>query len=513
MRRTAAGRDAADGAHQGVACRRAGPRVEVPDPGVGEKAVALFSRDRSTAAAYQLPAPGCAAYATEGHGQSGAAIRGPGEARLWLRENGLQVTSSHPRLAFVYHPWSFGVYELAKAAEGVCRLVWVVDRSVTEVEAMMPLLLRLGEIVDVSKASLDEAARRVAASRPDGLLALRDSLLPWSAGIAERLELDFIAPAVAEVLADKYAQRSAMAAAGLPVPGFWKIPGGDGGGEGESESGWDELAAQARFPALMKPRSGLGSRDVVRVESIQELRRELGRISDPLERGHLLLEEYLRDRPADEHGDFAGYVSVESIVSDGCTSHLAITGRFPPAEPFRETGFFIPDALSDDDRRQVLEVASATIAALGVTRACVHTEIKLTPDGARAIELNGRMGGGTPEMLAAVTDLDLLRIAMRIALGERVVFDQMPRATGVVYVLYAHAPVSMSEVVAVDGLDRMRRDPRVDRLMLNRGPGRSVDWREGNWDHVFSVHGVVADHAELAALARAIDRETRIHGR
>jgi biotin carboxylase len=263
----------------------------------------------------------------------------------------------------------------------------------------------------------------------------------------------------------------------------------------------------------MKPRSGLGSRDVVRVESIQDLRREVGSIADPVERAHLLLEEYLRDRPSDQDGVFAGYVSVESIVSDGRTSHLAITGRFPPAEPFRETGFFIPDALSDDDRRQVLETASATIAALGLTHGCVHTEIKLTPDGARAIELNGRMGGGTPEMLAAVTDIDLLGISMRLALGERVVFDQMPRASGVVYVLYAHAPVSMSEVLAVDGLDRLRRDPRVERVLLNRGPGHSVDWREGNWDHVFSVHGVVADHAQLAAVARAIDGETRIHGR
>ncbi|MGD1051748.1 MAG: ATP-grasp domain-containing protein [Solirubrobacteraceae bacterium] len=417
------------------------------------------------------------------------------------------MSNSPPRLAFVYHPWSFGVYELARAAEGVCRLVWIVDRSVAEVEAMVPLLLRLGEIVDVSGASVDEAARRVAASRPDGLLALRDNLLPWSARIAERLELEFIAPAVAEALADKYAQRSAMAAAGLPVPGYWRIPAGDG------DDGWGELAAQARFPALMKPRSGLGSRDVVRVESIQDLRREVGSIADPVERAHLLLEEYLRDRPSDQDGVFAGYVSVESIVSDGRTSHLAITGRFPPAEPFRETGFFIPDALSDDDRRQVLETASATIAALGLTHGCVHTEIKLTPDGARAIELNGRMGGGTPEMLAAVTDIDLLGISMRLALGERVVFDQMPRASGVVYVLYAHAPVSMSEVLAVDGLDRLRRDPRVERVLLNRGPGHSVDWREGNWDHVFSVHGVVADHAQLAAVARAIDGETRIHGR
>jgi hypothetical protein len=122
------------------------------------------------------------------------------------------------------------------------------------------------------------------------------------------------------------------------------------------------------------------------------------------------------------------------------------------------------------------------------------------------------MGGGTPDMLAAVTDIDLMATAMRLALGERIVFDEMPHWAGVVYVLYAHAPTSMHRILAVDGLDRLRSNPSVDRVMLNRGPGQDVDWREGNWGHVFSVHGVVADHAELATLARLIGAETRISG-
>jgi biotin carboxylase len=411
-------------------------------------------------------------------------------------------------LAFAYHPRSFGTFEVAKAAEGVCRLVWVVDTGMPEVDSMSRLLRRLGDLVDVAGMSVDDAAASIATSRPDGLLALHDSLLPWTARVAEQLELPFIAPGVAESLADKYAQRTALRAGGLAVPGFWRIPGVD------DVQAWADLAAQASFPALLKPRIGLGSHDVVRVQSMDELQLRLAdlRGESDSQPGRLLLEEYLHDRPSDEGRDFAGYVSVESIVSDGHASHLAITGRFPPTEPFRETGFFIPSALDDADRRDVLDTAGAAIAALGVTHGCLHTEIKLTPQGPRVIELNGRMGGGTPDMLAAVTDIDLMAIAMRLALGERIVFDDMPHWKGVVYVLYAHAPTSMHRILAVDGLDRLRSNPSVDRVMLNRGPGHNVDWREGNWGHVFSVHGVVADHAELATLARHIDAETRISG-
>ena len=418
------------------------------------------------------------------------------------------MTSDPPRLAFVYHPRSFGTFALAKAAERVCELVWVVDTSVPEVGSMPRLLRRLGELVDIAGMSADDVAASIAAARPDAILSLKDSQLVWTARVAQRLGLPFVSAEVAQRLTDKYAQRVALRAAGLAVPGFWPIP------ETDDAPAWAALAAQATFPALCKPRRGSGSRDVVRVQSLEELRLAVlagGPGTGPPQ--DLLLEEYLRDRPGDEGRDFAGYVSVESIVSDGRTSHLAITGRFPPAEPFREAGFFIPSALEPPERRAVLELASAAIAALGVNLGCLHTEIKLTPDGPRVIELNGRMGGGTPDMLAAVTDIDLLAIAMRLALGERIVFDAMPPCSGVVYVRYAHAPTSMRTISAVDGLERLREDPRVRQVVLNRGPGQDVDWREGNWGHVFSVHGVVSDHAELEALARRINSDTQIRGR
>jgi hypothetical protein len=115
-------------------------------------------------------------------------------------------------------------------------------------------------------------------------------------------------------------------------------------------------------------------------------------------------------------------------------------------------------------------------------------------------------------MLAAVTDVDLLAIAMRLALGEPIEFDEMPHCARVVYVLYAHAPASMRRITAIDGLQRLRADPNIQRVMLNRGPGQSVHWREGNWGHVFSVHGVVDDHEQLKTVARQIHAETLIRG-
>jgi len=405
------------------------------------------------------------------------------------------------RLAFAYHPRSFGTMAVAEAANGVCDLVWIVDTSDAEVASMSRLLRRLGTVVDVAGMTVEGAAAEVAAVRPDGILALADSLLAWTAQLAETLALPFITPAVAARLTDKYTQRAALRDAGVPTPAFWQVP------DASDADAWSRLAAQATFPAVFKPRRGEGSRDVVPVGSLDELHSLAADV-----RGSFVLEEYLPDRPARAAQPFAGYVSVESVVAAGRISHLAITGRFPLAEPFRETGFFIPSALDAEDEGAVLEVATAAVGALGVSIGALHTEIKLTPHGPRVIEVNGRIGGGVPEMLRDACAVELLPLAMRIALGEEIAFDTMAPCARVGYLLYVQAPAAMRRIVAVEGLDALRADPGVAEIILSRGAGQGVHWREGNHGHVFSVRGAVADHRQLATMERRVREEVHIRG-
>ena len=115
-------------------------------------------------------------------------------------------------------------------------------------------------------------------------------------------------------------------------------------------------------------------------------------------------------------------------------------------------------------------------------------------------------------MLAEGTAVELLPIAMRVALAEPVVYEEMPATTAVGFLLYVQPPAWMRRVTAVDGLDELRADPRVKEVILNRGPGQSVGWREGNHGHVFSVRGAVADHEQLKLFEQRVHAETQIHG-
>lgn len=414
------------------------------------------------------------------------------------------------RLAFVYHPRSFATMEISAAAEGVCDLIWVVDQDLGETPSMVRLLRRLGEVVDVTGLDHDAAAARIAAARPDGILALHDRLLTFTAEVAARLQLPFHAPTTAERLSDKRAQRAALAAAGLQVPWVLSIP------PQRERLALRALLGAARFPAVLKPRFSESSRNTLPIANRHALVEALDAIAraTPADRDALQLEEYLADRPgATTHGDVpADYVSVETAVVDGVVRHLAITGRFPLAAPFRETGFFLPAALPADEEQAVLALATAAVRACGVTGGCLHTEIKMTPAGPVVIEVNGRIGGGVPDLLRRATGLELMPIALRLALGARPDLAPLPPADGVAFVFLRQAPQRLQRITTVDGLDALRALPGVDQVILNRGPGADVDWRAGTEEHVFAAEGLVPDHVTLLEVRRAVEHDVLVTG-
>ena len=416
---------------------------------------------------------------------------------------------SRGKLAFVYDAHTPAVMALAVDAKEVCDVLWIVDTSQEGVASIARLLRRYGTCLDVAGLSDDETARALTDHHVDGILALADGALEWTAHLAQRLGLTFMTADAAQRLTDKFVQRRALRHAGLAAPGSWVLEPSD------ASAAFTTVEREAKFPCVLKPRIGAASRDTIPVATFAELR-ALWDIytssGDPLQ--EFVLEEYIADSPDDPGGvGFAGYVSVESFVCSGRITHLAINGRMPAAPPFRETGFFIPAALDDAWTRAVLNCASQAITAMDIPVGCLHTEIKLTPSGPVIIEVNGRIGGGVPELLAAANGVQFLSLAMRLALGETIEIEEMPTCSRVAYLLYVQAPENIRTVTAVEGLRELAEVAGVDEIVLNRGPGQPVDWREGNHGYVYSVFGTTTDHDELRKLYQRATQDVRIIGR
>ncbi len=413
------------------------------------------------------------------------------------------MMSERPILAVAYGPRSVPVLQLVEAAAGRCELVWLIDDRLPEMDDMARLLRRFGTVVPIGGLDVDETVQALELHRPDGIVTYFDTGMVGVAELAARLGLPFYSPATATALVDKVHQRERLASAGLSVPRWWDVPVAD-----ELEASLARIDAASGWPVVLKPRSESGSHHTFLVADEKEATRALEGLG--ASRKDMIAEEYIVGDPARAAGPFADYLSVETVVSGGVMSHVALTGRFPQAEMFRETGFFIPAALEPALVPTVLAETERAITALGVEIGCLHTELKLTEDGPRIIEVNGRLGGGIPEMAGRACGVDLFGMSIDLALGRPIVVDGPVDCDKVGYRFFLQPPPEPSTVTTIDGIDRLADHPWIDGISIHRGPGSHVDGRDGSRTFVLAVVGSAPDHESVVEVERLLRDTIRV---
>jgi len=397
-----------------------------------------------------------------------------------------------PLLAIVHNSDSVSSFDLAEAASGLCRILFVLDGD----PSMARLLHHFGPVTDITGLRGPEAAARVRLLQPDGIATFIDALLLRTAALADDLGLLFHSPDVAATLVDKYRQRQALQRAGLPGPRFRRIDSG--------EVSREALGADLDYPVVVKPQAGAASRETTLVVDRDQLLDAVARAS-AVGIGAMVVEDYLPDSEAAMAPDYASFVSVESVMGAGRLRHLAVVGKFPLAPPFREAGHFTPSQLPPAAVEEVLDAVGAAVLGIGIAVGGVHTEVKLTPAGPRIIEVNGRTGGAVPDVLSAAGGGSLLEAAMRVALGQPPGDGGLSPCSRVGYKINVQPPMWAHVVHSIEGLEAVSEIPGVRSVNLLRKPGDAVDWRLGSDEEVFHVIGSVADLDDLRAVRHRID--------
>ncbi|TCC06291.1 ATP-grasp domain-containing protein [Kribbella soli] len=375
------------------------------------------------------------------------------------------MTARKPTLAVVYDRGAVLPFEIARSLRPLAELVFVVPPS-DHAQQASKVLRALGEV-----RALDDA---MSGSRPDGVVTFSERML----GATSRLAADWGLPGhssdVVELVTDKYAQRRRLAAAGVdPVRCHQLTRAGD----------WAAACDDVGLPAVLKPSHGEASRDTFLVHD----RRTGADLVDQLLRRTpaLVVEEYLSGRPAQGVGD---YVSVESITSYAQTRHLAVTGKLPLVEPFRETGQFWPCQLSSDEQDEITALTGKALEALGITFGISHTEVKLTPHGPRIIEVNGRLGGHLADLALRSSNLDLVALAAKVALGENPRFESNA-PTAVHFQHYSSGPADRvrvqsipdgREVSALEGVDHYRTFVQPGSIVAGGTATNQLDFLAGH---------------------------------
>lgn len=401
------------------------------------------------------------------------------------------MTSKLPTLLVVYGKGALSPLDIYYASAEICEPVFVLPSGSIIDDDMRTLL---GELAEVAAPDVTRLKRR----RPEGIVTFSDSCLRPTAELAARLGLRYHSVRTAEMLTSKIRQRRAFNAAGVTPTRFVEI---------NSTTGKEKVEASVEevgLPCVIKPSQGSGSQHAYLVEGhgqAWEVIRSLRAAGIEI----VIVEEHLGGAPTESGPYWADIVSVETLFANGTAHHVTTTGRFPFAKPFRASGSFMPSLLDPASVDTLYALAEQASRALGVTDGFVHTEFKLTADGPRVIEINGRLGGFISWLLRRSRGLDAAAAAMRASLGMP--FDLTSSPSG--QVAFQRLVVPPMDATRVERLDSsaVREIPGVEAVQVWKRTGDHVDWTHGTDACLALVSGAVEDHEALGPLLASVARD------
>ncbi|ONI80711.1 carboxylate--amine ligase [Saccharothrix sp. ALI-22-I] len=284
----------------------------------------------------------------------------------------------------------------------------------------------------------------------DGVISSCDYYLSTVATVAAHLNLPGPDPQGVERAYRKDLTRTTTRDAGVPGPRFTLT---------EDWPATAKAAAALGYPLVIKPV------DLCAGMHVREVRDEAG-----LREAFLALEAF----PVNARGQervptvlleellVGPEFSVETVTVAGTTHVIGVTDKSLAGRPwFVESGHMFPADLGDADRAAVVDTAVAAIEALGLDNSVAHTEVKLTADGPRLIEVNPRPAGNQiTELVRRVTGIDLPSVFAQLAAGQQP--DLRPRETGVRSAAISFLlPPRAGVLAGIDGADTLAANPEV----------------------------------------------------
>lgn len=205
---------------------------------------------------------------------------------------------------------------------------------------------------------------------------------------------------------NKMFMRDRLKEMGVSIPLYFKI---------HSKEEFLETVKHFDNKFIVKPCDNAASRGVIFVDKSKA--NDFNRIfeySKSFSRsGDILVEEFME---GDE-------VSVESFTVKGKTEVITITDKLvTPLPYFVELGHTEPSRHSSEIQEQIKELAIKAISAIGIITGPSHTEIKITPNGVKIVEIAARLGGDfiTSKLVPLSTGVDLIEASIDAVIGEKV---------------------------------------------------------------------------------------------
>lgn len=297
----------------------------------------------------------------------------------------------------------------------------------------------------------------------DGVITVCDYYIDTVREVARALGLPSPFPEQVKTVRHKHLMRQALDRAGLPNPAY------------RLARSWPEVESAAEavgYPLVLKPVDLASSAFVRLVRNAGELRNAYEDLEAfPVNfRGQerdctYLLEAYM----------IGEEVSVESVSYKGETVMIGITDKSVTGSPyFIENGHMFPAPVGESLRSEVMQAVQDALKAVGYDHGVAHTEVKLTAEGPRIVEINPRTAGNyIVELIQRVTGMDMLQAFVDLSLGRKP--DIVPQDCGIASAAVMFlVPLQAGTILRMEGRELLEADERIVRYKLEECEGREV---------------------------------------
>lgn len=242
----------------------------------------------------------------------------------------------------------------------------------------------------------------------DGIMTLASDMpMQTVALVAEELGLVGVSKETALKATNKAFMRDALQDCNVHIPLYHRVNDYQGFLEAVND------IVGRGYKCIVKPADNSGSRgvDLLKSQTPENLQKAYDYSKTFSRTGELVVEEYME----------GSEVSVETLSINGICHVIQITDKITTGAPyFVEMGHSQPSMLSEKIKEEIAEVAKAANKALGIMDGPSHTEIKVTKDGPKIVELGARLGGDniTTHLVPLSTGVNMVECCIKIALGE-----------------------------------------------------------------------------------------------
>lgn len=296
----------------------------------------------------------------------------------------------------------------------------------------------------------------------DGVIAMCADVPVSVAAVANAFGLPGLSPESAAWVADKLLMKRRLQAEGIPIPGFAQV------------DGPEAIANEARrlgLPIVVKPVDSRGARGVLLIDNEDQFQWAFSEAQNESPTGRVMVEEYLQ----------GPQISTETLVDQGCCYTVGFSDRnyewLDQTRPhIIENGGDAPTMLSLDHRQAVIETVEKAALALNINSGVAKGDMVLTTEGAKVIEIAGRLSGGyfSTTQIPLATGVNFVKQAIRLALGERL--DPAAVTPGLergVAIRYLHLPPGI--IASVKGEAAAGGSPGVEMFRLFLSSGDEVE--------------------------------------